>query len=202
MQCEFSEGKRIISALAVDERMEAVWDAIRNWTDFNIAHLVQSAFLFAHPIMLTDLTHPPERRVQLGGPNFDLSSAAEHLANTIKKNMPQAADLWPESIEGFLQKLREFSQKQFARGLGLWSSTERIPTPSRRGRGDRSEIAYGNAMADCLEAIGALSRDKRDEIIAVLTNVVFGRSPSEEVDPDRIRARRKRKQRASRASRR
>ena len=194
------ESRRVISALASDERMEEIWKAIHGWADEQIEFFAESMFLFTCPDILTDLTLTPERRVLISRSNYELSITAEELAKTIERNLPQAAELWPGPIEIFLQKLREFSQKQSARGLALWSSLEDIPTPNRRGRGNRREIAYGNAITTRLETIGSLSNDKQDMVIAVLTDVVFGHSEGGEVDPGRIKARRKRKRRRPRAS--
>jgi hypothetical protein len=172
--------------------METIWEFARRWNEGQISHLVDSAVLFAHSGILSDLIEPPKRRISLSKANFELAYYSELLARVIDVNQTQAAEFWPEPIEDFLQKLRTFSGRQYERELALRHSIENISMPSRRGRGKRREIAYGNAIARALESIGALSRKKQDQVIAVLTNVVFHHSDVAELAIDRIRTRRKR----------
>jgi hypothetical protein len=81
----------------------------------------------------------------------------------------------------------------------LWSSIEAIPTPNRRGRGDRREIAYGNAIVSDLEKKGGLTGERQDELVAALASVVFGHTESKEVKAETIRTRRQRRRRAIRS---
>ena len=189
-----TEAQRVVAALASDERMEPVWDAVKWFNNQELEFFVGSAVLFAMPVILDDLIHRPEKRIFLSGSSYDLSFAAKHFADALEKHRPNVAEFWPESIEDLLQKLRNFSEQQFRYGMAFWSSLEDIPTPSRRGRGNLREIAYGNALAERLKYIRKLSREQQDTLIAVLTNVAFGHT-EEEVTAETIRARRKRSRR-------
>jgi len=198
-QFSVAEIKRIVTALASDERMETVWPAIQNWNDSQIEHFVRLALLFADPNILTDLTLPPEQRLYLSKGPYSLQITAEQFAEAIEANRAEAAMFWPGIVEDILPKLHAFSKQQYDYGFGLWSSIQDITAPNRRGKGEPREIAYGNAMTRTLESILALTRDKQEQVIATLTEVVFGYSTGEKIDPDRIKARRKRARRKSRA---
>jgi hypothetical protein len=195
-----AEINRIIAALTSDERMESLWVAIQNWNDGQTEYFVRDAILFALPHVLTDLTLPPERRVLSTSGNYSLWITAERFAETIEANQVEATRFWPEIVKDILPKVRAFSKHQYERGYALWSSMEDISAPDRRGRGTPREIAYGSAMTRTLEKIGALSREKQDEVIAILTQVIFGYPITKRVDPERIKARRKRKRRKSGAA--
>jgi hypothetical protein len=193
------EHRRIIDALASDDRMEEIWEKVAGWPDAQISYLTRSAFLYATPYILADLVQPPEKRAGLGGASYELYFWAEQFANALEKHRMQANELWPEPVENLLPKLREFSKQHHDRCFELWSSLKGIPTPNLRGPGDRREIAYGNAIVSTLENIGGLTRERQDELVAVLTNVVFCHAEANEVQPETIRVRRRRKKRAIRS---
>ena len=198
-QFSVAEIKRIVTALASDERMETVWPAIQNWNDSQIEHFVRLALLFADPNILTDLTLPPEQRLYLSKGPYSLQITAEQFAEAIEANRAEAAMFWPGIVEDILPKLHAFSKQQYDYGFGLWSSIQDIPAPNRRGKGEPREIAYGNAMTRTLEEIGALSFDKQNHVVAVLTDVIFDHSNAERVDSERISQRRKRNRRKTKA---
>jgi hypothetical protein len=177
--------------------MEIVWRAIRGWEDAQIIHLVHSAILFANSSMLSMLNEPPEKRVLFSQENYHLGYYAEMFAKAIENNRELAKEFWSEPLGDFLQKLHAFAQHQYDRAQLLWELTAEISMPSRRGRGNRREIAYGNAISKVLKEIGLLSLSKQDEIIATLSEVVFDRSGKKQIDAERIRARRKRDRRKS-----
>ena len=205
---EAKELQRCIAKLARDERMEEIWTAVREWEKAEIVYFAHSAIHFADRTMLGELTLPPERRVLLSGPHYDLEFGAKNFADAIERNreVANACWLWTDSLEDMLSKLRTFAQRQFDAGYAQWDSLAGIRAPNHRGRGNRTEIAYGNAMVNVLENIrrihqdrrykAPLSRSKQDEIVADLTGVIFGHS----VDVERIRARRRRSRRKTQAS--
>jgi hypothetical protein len=188
--------RRIINALASDDRMEEIWKTVAAWPDAQISHLTHSAFLYAMPGMLADLILVPQKR-GLGYESFELSYTAKSFADAIEKHRTLAEEFWPESSESVLPKLREFSERLYDRWFALWTSIEDISAPSRRGLGDHFELAYGNAITHRLEQIGGLSRERQDVVVAVLTNVVFSRAEGNEVQAETIKARRRRKRKAT-----
>jgi hypothetical protein len=200
--------QRCISELAGSEQMEDVWEAITSWEEHHIIWFAHAAAHYANSFILDHLTLPPERRDLFCGPYYQLSALAELFADALEKNKEQANEHWPwgESVDDTAQKLRAFGEWQFNRGREVWGWLAEIPHPNRRGRGIPKEIAYNNAMNYTLQMIrhdqqqkqkSYLSRNKQDQIIARLTEVIFGQS---EVDADRITARRKRSQRKTKIS--
>ncbi|HEV7982715.1 MAG TPA: hypothetical protein VGP86_07445 [Xanthobacteraceae bacterium] len=190
---------RIIDALASDDRMEEIWETVAGWPDAQISILTRSAYFYAMPCILADLVQPPEKRVGLGQASYELFFWAKHFADALERHRVQADELWPQPVEDLLPKLREFSKQLYDRWFAVWSSLEQIPAPNLRGPGDRREIAYGNAIVGTLEHIGGLTRERQDELIAALTNVVFFHAEGNEVQAETIRVRRRRKSRAIRA---
>jgi hypothetical protein len=173
--------------------MEQIWDGVRGWADAQISHFVNCTFLYSHPDILADLCLPLEGRTTFNRSHYALAIAAESFAKAIEEHRLTAEEFWPEPVETLLVKLQKFSKQLYDRGFALWAFLEDIPTPSHRGPGNRREIAYANAMVHTLESIGFLSRERQDMVIAVLTEVVFGHAEGNEVQPERIRARRKRR---------
>jgi hypothetical protein len=81
-----AETKRIVTALASDERMESVWGAIQHWNDSQIESFTSDATVLAMPEVVSELTLPPEYRYNLNSANHALRITAEQFAEANRRN--------------------------------------------------------------------------------------------------------------------
>lgn len=183
----------VLRALATDERMLALWAEFGQWEPR--ARIVQLAVYFSTPRMLSALKKPPQDREFLAFPEHLLAAAAEDFAVLLEFWPESAAQFWEEPIKTLIERLRSFATAAFERGKARQSAYDYIPEPSRRGPGNRTQLAFREALSRVLLRIceeHPLPTEAQDRIISTITSVVFPKWPA---DPEAVRRQRLRRDR-------
>ena len=183
---------KIVEALATDERMANLWREAGGWP--GAEYLAQIAYYYSREDTLSLLTAAPDARIELVRPQYALGLAAEEFALQLEVWPTQAAELWGEPTDGIASRIRAFAAAALDEAEVQRSIFDGIPRPDPRGRGVRSETAFRRALAYALtrlaEKVGALPVTRQDELITILTNVVF---PGNTVDAETMRRDRQRR---------
>ena len=181
----------VLRALATDDRMSDLWMNLGPWEPK--VWLVQIAFHFSTPTIISALQRKPQERDNLVFSEYTLGINARHFAVVLEWFKGTAAELWGKPVEGLIEDLHSFADAAFERGEAKQAVYDHIPEPERRGRGIRKQRAFREALSSALERIceeHPLSSQKRDFVIATLTSVAF---PGWDVDVDTISRDRKRR---------
>jgi hypothetical protein len=190
---QFMPDNPILIALATDDRMSALWSEVKDWEP-GPQVIVQLADFFSAPRLLSSLEVPPEERVGLSWPEQPLGLAAENLVFLLVSWPDAAAKLWGEPIDELAKRLRAFAIAALKRASAKQSAYDYIPEPSRRGRGNRNQLAFREAIYQTLQRLSQghpLSRERQDVIVATLSTVVF----QQPVDVETVRRHRQRQKR-------
>jgi hypothetical protein len=187
----------ILRALATDERMSALWAELGKWPPGALS-VVQLATHFSTPTILSILKKPSEERAS---PEYtSLGVAAEDFVMQLEWWTSAATELWGEPVGALVERLRAFATAAFERAKASQMVYGYIPEPNRRGRGNRKQLAFREALSRALQRLSEdapLPKERQDSIIATITSVVFLEAP---VDVETIKRHRQRQQRRQRAT--
>jgi hypothetical protein len=201
--------RSILDRLANDDRMRGLWDTNEagNWPPQSQVRLIEVAFWYATRAIISALLLQPEWRITLAKPQYSFAIYASCLAEAIKNNPDEAARLWAAvgiidgrkydsaEITDLANRLNDFAARASREAEQLRSTFDHLPAPSRQGPGDRRQLAYRAAIGGALIVLN-LPHEQRDQIVALLTSVVFGRDLDAETIA-RTRQRQRRRQRPS-----
>ena len=196
----------VLRALATHVSMGDLWTELGklgNWRPGALA-VISLAEHFSAPTILSRLQNPPEERVGFSFPESLLGFAAGDLAHMLECWPTAAAELLGEPADALVERLRAFALDAFERARAKQSFYDYIPEPSRRGRGNRKQLAFRIAFGRTLQRVSEdasllghpLSLEWQDYVVATVASVIFPENP---VDVGTIRRHRERQRLARRA---
>ncbi len=197
---EVQPGHPIAKALLSDGRMESVWRRLGDWP--GSLDLMRVVIRYSDPLLLANFMPAPKDRTAFGFAPSLLSDIAKDFIFALESFSCIATELWGEPTDPLVERLRAFAEAASRKADEAKDFYNFVLKPSGRGRGDRHQLAFRDAIASGLKKLithygGRFSLEDQDDIVATLASVVF---PHREVDPQSVKRHRERRERKLRAA--
>jgi hypothetical protein len=177
-------------ALANDDRMAELWKLVADWPPNDTKSLIGFAGCLAESGVPRALADPPSNRVGLAWAQYCISDSAIRLAIDLQCYPDTAKELLDEPPGELVERLRALWKRASREAELIGTMAKQLsPGVAVQVSHDRGALAYREALANVIAGLRreglAVTLNKQDRLVALLTNIVVDRTVTPESEERR-----------------